>query len=79
MTEETEGVTTDPKCTWAFSDEGSWLAGCGKEFEFTNDGPKENGFKFCYSCGKPLEVDDTYGPDQFGDFIDPDEPEEDEE
>lgn len=68
---------TGPVCVWRFTVDRFWATECGREFEFTNDGPRENGFKACPYCGKHLEQDDTYGPDADGDFIDPDEPKED--
>lgn len=44
-------------CIWTYSeDEFTWHTSCGQAWSFTEDGPKENGVKFCHSCGKPLEV-----------------------
>lgn len=45
-------------CEWFISnsDWGTWSSGCGKEFEFNDDGPKENGFNFCHACGKRVTV-----------------------
>lgn len=44
-------------CGWRRLDgDGPWHTGCGEAFEFNGEGPKENGFKFCYSCGKPLVI-----------------------
>jgi hypothetical protein len=31
-----------------------WETGCGEAWEFTVDGPKENGCKFCMYCGGVL-------------------------
>ena len=42
----------DQPCTW--SADCGWTIECGYAFAFTNDGPKENGFKFCPKCGKPI-------------------------
>lgn len=45
-------------CTWAEDSDGVWNASCppvgDHSFCFTEDGPTENGFKFCPYCGKPL-------------------------
>jgi len=45
-------------CTWAEDSDGVWNAACPPvgehSFCFTEDGPTENGFKFCPYCGKPL-------------------------
>ena len=47
------------KCEWYLeSHEDVWESGCGKPFFFNEDGPKENGFKFCPYCGGRLEVSD---------------------
>jgi hypothetical protein len=45
-------------CEWTLdeADYGCWSSGCGHAFEFTTDGPKENGFKFCPYCGGMLEA-----------------------
>ena len=34
---------------------GTWWTSCGQGFQFTNDGPTENGFGFCPYCGGQLE------------------------
>ena len=45
------------KCEWYLeSHEDVWESGCGNTFFFNEDGPKENGFKFCPYCGGRLEV-----------------------
>lgn len=31
---------------------------CGHTFEFNEGGVSDNGFKFCYCCGKPIEAID---------------------
>ena len=43
-------------CEWRDpgEDDVSWQTGCGKLWEFIDDGPSENGVKFCPYCGKPL-------------------------
>ena len=32
-----------------------WETGCDNLFQFHAGGPKENHFKFCPYCGKPIE------------------------
>jgi len=42
-------------CIWSEDGEGGpWATSCGNWFTFTDDGPTENGAKFCLYCGKPL-------------------------
>ena len=43
------------KCTWIATEEGQWESTCGNAFEFNDDGPDENGFKYCPYCGKRIE------------------------
>lgn len=65
-------------CAWV--DDGSaesWHSSCGQDFMFNDGGPKQNGFKFCYSCGKPLEEIPARF-DEWGDPIQEDEEDEDE-
>lgn len=47
------------QCEWREVDEAdctTWESACGQKWEFTNDGPAENGVKFCQGCGKPIEI-----------------------
>ena len=48
-------------CAWTLDDEdGSvWRTSCGRLWEFTTDGPKENGMKFCMECGKPVTITES--------------------
>lgn len=42
-------------CEWAYDDDGyKWEADCGTVWHFIDDGPNENGLKFCPGCGKPV-------------------------
>lgn len=46
-----------PQCVWTVGDEvygEPWETSCGNAFTLENDGPKENGMKFCCYCGKVL-------------------------
>lgn len=44
-------------CAWTTDDEGSvWCTSCGAAWEFTFDGPAENGVIYCHKCGKPVVV-----------------------
>lgn len=56
-------------CKWTLDDThgNKWDTECGHAFEFTTDGPEENGARFCQYCGGRLvtvapAVD---GPDGF--------------
>ena len=48
-------------CVWRLdSDEwngDSWDTECGDKFQFTVDGPVENGFRYCPYCGGGLSGD----------------------
>jgi hypothetical protein len=51
-------------CVWHLDDsdivyDEVWETSCGEAFCFTVDGPKENNFRFCHSCGKPITVSRT--------------------
>lgn len=43
-------------CSWSADEDGTWETECDELFQFTTDGPKENGFKFCPYCGARLET-----------------------
>lgn len=46
-------------CIWQLDDlmDGDlWETSCGQAFQFTDGGPEDNQFKFCYRCGKEIEV-----------------------
>jgi hypothetical protein len=48
----------DEKCVWQQEDPESYPSyesSCGAAFNFENGGLKENGFKFCHKCGKPIQ------------------------
>lgn len=42
-------------CEW-WDEDGVWASSCGVAFQFDEGYPAENGFKFCYRCGKKIEV-----------------------
>lgn len=44
-------------CVWYTDDSDGdvWETNCGQTFQFNDGGQKENRFRFCYFCGKPLE------------------------
>ena len=44
------------KCQWSEDTDGAWATTCDEVFEFTAEGPKANGFKFCPFCGGELLV-----------------------
>jgi len=42
-------------CVWRENEDGLWDTSCGREWEFIDDGPKENRVKFCIECGQPVQ------------------------
>lgn len=42
------------QCEWKQDDDGIWHTQCGRSFEFIDDGPTENKFRFCCYCGAEL-------------------------
>lgn len=51
------------ECDWECDSDGPWNACSGHTFEFFDDGPAANGFKYCPFCGrmlteKPFEEDE---------------------
>ena len=43
-----------PICIWVEDEEGIFETSCNEMFEFTESGPKENGFNYCPYCGCEL-------------------------
>lgn len=44
------------QCRWTLDTDGdSWDTQCGEKFQFTVDGPTENGMRFCCYCGQKLK------------------------
>jgi len=43
-------------CKWTADEDGMWESSCCATWEFHSGGPVENGFHFCHSCGKPVEI-----------------------
>ena len=44
-------------CEWKFDENHcKWDTACGEAFFFDNDGPEENGTKFCMYCGQPIHL-----------------------
>lgn len=42
-------------CRWVYDEHCfKWDTSCGGAFQFIDDGPKENGMKFCPYCGRTL-------------------------
>lgn len=48
-------------CTWSHDGIGIWSGSCGTKWAFTDDGPTENGMRFCHCCGKALVVETAEG------------------
>jgi hypothetical protein len=43
-------------CTWTSDPDGYYATSCGQAFELSNEaGLKDNGFIFCYHCGKRIK------------------------
>lgn len=54
-------LSVDPLvCHWWLSEKecNCWSSACGREWQFTDDGPTENDVRFCSNCGKPVTVDE---------------------
>ena len=44
-------------CRWTHDEyHDYWHTGCGQDWCFEDGGPKENGVRYCYHCGKPVRV-----------------------
>lgn len=45
-----------PPCEWTYDElHWKWDTSCGEGFQFTNDGPEENGFNFCPYCSLAIK------------------------
>ena len=52
-------------CTWHCEEDiNNWHSDCGYQFQFMEDGPEENGVKFCPNCGKSVAVSATEGTEE---------------
>lgn len=52
-------MESDYRCVWTHHDTCDWYyweTSCDNAFEFTVDGPKQNGFQYCPYCGRQLEA-----------------------
>lgn len=50
---------TKPKrhCRWKWDEyQEYWTTGCGHDWCFKQDGPTENGMRYCHHCGKPIRL-----------------------
>jgi hypothetical protein len=47
-----------PLCTWLEEEQDCsiWTTSCDQVWTFFDDGPEENGVKFCPYCGKAVEA-----------------------
>jgi hypothetical protein len=44
-------------CEWTYNSKNHrWQSACGESFQFTHDGPEENGFEGCPYCLRPIEI-----------------------
>ena len=48
-------MTDFDACEWKQDDDGVYNTDCDHRFEFTAEGPRENGFLFCPYCGYPID------------------------
>lgn len=46
-------------CNWSPDDNGVWGGTCGITWQFFDDGPAENGAKFCPGCGGLIAVGES--------------------
>lgn len=54
-----EGVPYVDTCAWTYDEHHyKWDTACGEAWQFMNDGPKENGVRFCHSCGRPIQTNE---------------------
>ena len=51
---ERDRLRGEKACTWTEHEDGPYTTSCGNTFEFIDDGPSENGAKFCIYCGGPI-------------------------
>jgi hypothetical protein len=56
LAQEVQNLRDRKTCQWKEDENGPWATQCGQSFEFTYDGVKENGFKFCCYCGGEITV-----------------------
>lgn len=49
-------MVTPETCSWEETEDGQWVTSCRREWEFTHDGPVENGVRFCFHCGRSVEA-----------------------
>lgn len=57
------------QCAWTLDDSNDgdfWETGCGEAFRFTDGGPTDNGFIFCYKCGKRIDAGKYSDSDSVG-------------
>lgn len=49
-------MMTDSLCIWSKDEDEDniWDTGCGEIHMFINDGPEDNGYKYCPYCGNDL-------------------------
>jgi len=43
-------------CLWEEDEDGIWHTSCGEAFQFTADGPAENGTRYCMYCGREINA-----------------------
>ncbi len=43
-------------CRWTEDEDGVWHTACGRTWILDNEGPAENGVRYCFCCGKRVEA-----------------------
>lgn len=52
-------VKNEQVCIWFYDEpDYTWVADCGATWQFTEDGPKENGVNFCFKCGCQVKLEE---------------------
>jgi hypothetical protein len=47
-----------PVCRWTYDElTDAWDTGCGRKWQFTTGGPRDNHVRFCHQCGASVKVD----------------------
>jgi hypothetical protein len=49
---------TVASCEWTEDDSG-WQTGCGRDWQFIDDGPVENRMDYCMGCGRKIVIGES--------------------
>lgn len=61
-------TTDSPQCDWKSDEDGYWETSCQRFMCFEYAPPNEQGYKFCHSCGKPINFIEYEPEPPFEDF-----------